>query len=285
MKPTPTITIKQEQCIQCNHCVDICPSKIFTIQGSSVTPIHEDTCIRCGHCVAICPSSVISHSDFSANTIRPIDYNRIPQPEQVMELIRSRRSNRAFSDKTIPDEWLQQIIKAAHCAPTASNLQQVRFVLITQPDQLALVSQITINRFKFLLNKLENPFLKPILKRIVPANYSYVPLFKRLIAAFEAGEDLILRQAKAVILIYTPQSCRFGCEDSNLAYQNASLMAESLGVAQFYTGFVCSVAKQTQELSKALGIDGTIHAGMALAIPKFRFHNYIERQEPNLKVM
>lgn len=86
-----------------------------------------------------------------------------------------------------------------------------------------------------------------MLKRIAPQLYGYVPHFKRLISEFDKGNDLILRGATAVILIHTPSESRFGCQDANLAYQNGSLMAESLGVAQFYTGFVCSAVEQRPE--------------------------------------
>ena len=63
-------------------------------------------------------------------------------------------------------------------------------------------------------------------------------------------------------------------------------MAEALGVAQFYTGFVCTAAgmNRKKELQKLLGIEGcTIHAGMALGMPSFRFDKYIDRKELSLK--
>lgn len=73
----------------------------------------------------------------------------------------------------------------------------------------------------------------------------------------------------------------FGCEDANLAYQNGSLVAETLGVSQFYMGFVRSAIKQVKHstLAKLLGIDGTIHSAMALGIPVFRYLNYIDKKE------
>ena len=198
-----------------------------------------------------------------------------------MLLCKSRRSNRAFSTKPIPTEALDQILEAAHRAPTASNQQQVSFTLITDPEKLRLVTDFTIGVFGSISKKLSNPFLKPLLKRIMPEAYRYLPAFDRLIHAQEKGDDLILRKATAVLLIHTPKTNRFGSEDSNLAYQNGSLMAECLGISQFYTGFVCSATKQEKHdtLAKKLGIDGTIHAGMALGMPAFRYPNYIDKKD------
>ena len=61
-------------------------------------------------------------------------------------------------------------------------------------------------------------------------------------------------------------------------------MAESLGVSQFYLGFVCSAQKQETDgaLEKILGISGTIQAGMALGMPAFRFPNYSDREPINV---
>lgn len=106
----------------------------------------------------------------------------------------------------------------------------------------------------------------------------YLPLFKKMQERFKQGDDKILRGATAVILIHTPTWNRFGAEDSNLAYQNGSLMAESLGIGQFYGGFVLTAVRQRKgEMEKMLGIDGKICAVMALGVPKFRYANYIDR--------
>ena len=64
-------------------------------------------------------------------------------------------------------------------------------------------------------------------------------------------------------------------------------MAESLGVSQFYTGYVCIAVDldKKRKLSKLLNIDGTIHAGMALSMPAFKFPKYTDRKELNLTVL
>lgn len=209
---------------------------------------------------------------------------RLPSPEQMLALCRSRRSNRAFTSSPVPERALEMIVEAAHRAPTASNLQQVAFTLVTDPNTLRRITAFTVETFASVVRKLENPLLKPLLKVLVGGAYKYLPNFHRLIGEYGEGRDLILRGATAVLLIHTPDGSRFGCQDSNLAYQNASLMAESLGVSQFYTGFVCSAAGQAGHgLEKLLGIDGKIHAGMAMGMPAFRFPNYVDRREVELR--
>lgn len=275
------LDINKDSCIVCGHCVAVCPSHIFSIKEKSIALNYTELCISCGHCVASCPTLSVVHSEFPSDKVHKIDYTQMPSAEQVMLLCKVRRSNRAFSKKPVPKELLYKILEAAHVAPTASNMQQVAFTVVTDPEKLNFIIDYTIKVFSGVVNKLTNPILRPLLKMMMPAVYKYLPAFNRLINERAKGVDFILRGATAVILIHTPEKNRFGCQDANLAYQNGSLMAEALGVSQFYTGFVCSAVKQdkSKELAKKLGIKGTIHAGMALGIPSFKFDSYTDRKE------
>ena len=278
------IHINHETCIRCKKCVRICPSALFTLNAEKQIEVCADSCIACGHCVAVCPTNSISHSEFPEDKVHSFDRNQLPNADQVELLIKSRRSNRAFSKERIPEELLQRIVEAAHRAPTATNAQEVKMVMVTNPEVLTAISRLTIGTFMSIVNIVDNPLVKWILKPMMPSGYRYIPVFRQLNDEFEKGNDGILRGATAAIFFYTEKKARFGCQDCNLAYQNASLMAEAEGVAHFYTGFVCSAAGMDRQnkVQKLLGIEGKIHAGIALGMPSFRFDKYIDKKEVSL---
>lgn len=276
------IEIIEKSCILCGKCVKVCPSEIFQQQNKDIPTISNlEFCIKCGHCVAICPTQAVNHEVFPSELIHPIDNNLMPSPEQLQMLLFARRSHRNFTKNQIPEHYLSQIIDAANRAPTSSNSQKVFFKLITDPEQLKSISDFTIHGFKKMVKILTFPIVKPFIKWFFPDIAKYIPSFKEMETDYLAGKDMILRGATAVLLIYTPKNHLFGAADANLAYQNGSLMAETLGVGNFYTGFVIKALDRDSngKFAKSLGINGKIHAGLAMGMPQFKYPNYVDRKE------
>ena len=226
----------------------------------------------------VCPTASVVHSDFPPEKLHPIDYSLLPSPEQVMALIKTRRSNRAITSRPIPQEALDRIVEAARYAPTASNKRNVSFTVITDPEKLRQVSDFTINKFDSGARILMNPIVKVFLKPFLKDTYDTLPAFYRFKQEHKAGNDPILRKATALLIIHTPESSEFGSENANLAYQNASLMAHSLGVSQIYMGFVVRAIRKCgkRTFSQITGVEGKVQAIMALGIPAFKYPRYIE---------
>ena len=75
----------------------------------------------------------------------------------VLEVIKKRRSIRAFKSDQISDEQLQTILQAALMAPSAMNQQKWHFSIVQDQDLLGKMVEI----IKDSIMKSDNEFLKP----------------------------------------------------------------------------------------------------------------------------
>ena len=53
---------------------------------------------------------------------------------EFYEVVRTRRSVRAYRDDPIPEEVLRRVLEAARVAPSGSNRQPTRLILVREPD-------------------------------------------------------------------------------------------------------------------------------------------------------
>ena len=198
-----------------------------------------------------------------------------------MELIRSRRSNRTITDCPVPEESLQMILEAARYAPTAENSRRVRLHLVTDVDALYEVEAAVMNYFMRLARILLFPPVRWVLRPFLNDLYRQAPALMTIYDEFRQGRRPATCQATALLVITAPHRYDFGYQDCNLAYQNASLMAESLGVTQIYMGFVQTAFGMmgVRRTARLLGLpsDHKAFAVMGLGIPAFRYPKYTER--------
>jgi len=61
----------------------------------------------------------------------------------VYELIQKRRTIRRFLPQSIPNSVLEEIVDAGRIAPSGSNLQPLEFIMVDDPELVALVFEQT----------------------------------------------------------------------------------------------------------------------------------------------
>ncbi len=269
-----TISINTDSCIKCGKCTKVCPPHIF-MQLEKLTPVRvvkADNCILCGHCVDVCPKAAIEHSEISYEKVHKIDYHNMPSAEQLMNLMHARRSNRTFTDRSLQDGEVEQIIEAGYYAPTAVNNRMVKITRVNDAERLEKVKDYVLDTFGDMAKKMRESG-----EEASADGYFGAAMLEGLVKAAKRGKDPILRGCKELI-VFTSNH-RMGLRDSQLAYQNCSLMAQVLGISQVYLGYVCNAYEEgdKQKLKDILGVEDEIQAVMAIGIPAFRYTNYTER--------
>lgn len=276
------IQIKTDVCVRCGRCVTVCPVSIF-VPRTRQTPLveREQSCIQCGHCIDACLGDAIIHDSFPAQCVFQTNSELLPRPEQLLELIRNRRSNRTITRREIPGDVLKDVLEAARYAPTAENTRRVVVTVLSEAAVLQELEDATMRFFLRLSKVLMSPLLQPLTKRLLPDLYNEAPELVRFERRWRAGERPCSCNAKMMLIFSAPAGYGFLKEDTNLAYQNASLMAEAHGLTQIYMGLVQTA---TRFMGKAkvqrllhLPQGHRVGAMMALGIPAFKYHRYTRR--------
>ncbi len=291
------ITIDTDVCKKDGICALVCPKGIFVQREKLTIPelIAEETCSACGHCVAICRHSAISHSEFPATTTRAIQFEQMPTTDQVLELLKSRRSIRAFRDKPLPKDTLETIIDGARFAPSGHNSQSTEFLVVQDSAVLNEVSALVIGYLKFEIKRFSNPIFRTMAlladRENAESGLHEIPGFKEMIRLFESGADPILNDAPVLLAFHAPRTDGYGDVNAQLALQNASLVAHALGIGHFYTGWVIAPCRApmarawNRRMPDLLGIppDNNLYGALALGHPIPRFKNMIERKPPVIR--
>jgi nitroreductase/NAD-dependent dihydropyrimidine dehydrogenase PreA subunit len=292
-----TITIDSNRCKKDGICARVCPADIFVQREKLTIPelVDEETCITCGHCVAVCPQNAIQHAEFPATTTRAIQFEQMPTTDQVLELLKSRRSIRAFRDKPVAKDTLETIIDGARFAPSGHNSQSTEYLVVQDKAVLSQVSSAIIEYLKFEIKRFSNPFFRTMVmlydRELAESGLHEIPGFKQMIQVFEAGADPILNDAPVLLAFHARRTDGYGDVNTQLALQNASLVAHASGIGHFYTGWVLAPCRApmarawNRRIPNLLGIppENNLYGALALGHPIPKFKNMIERKPPRIE--
>lgn len=282
----PKVQINRDECTSCGLCTEVCPQEYFRQPTAKSIPdvVKEEGCIVCGHCVAVCPSDAVQHMDFPETAVHSISEERLPSPESVMEVFRSRRSIREFRDEPVDKQLIEQIIEAARLAPSAHNYQSTEYVVITDGQIISQMVKLTVEFLANTAKALRNPITRRIALMTagdeVKSVMGILDDFERTVDEHNQGRDGVLHGASAVIVFHGHRSALYSHVNAQLAVQNAALMATSLGIGAFYTGYVAAAGRRERKIPNLLNIpkDNKIHAGLALGWPRLDYKKWPDKR-------
>lgn len=131
-----------------------------------------------------------------------------------MNVIFTRRSIRKYTDKTVPEDKIEQILRAGMAAPSAGNEQPWQFVVIDDRDTLVEITKI----------------------------HHHAQMLKEASHAIVVCGDLSLEKIKG-----------YWVQDCSAAMQNMLLMAQDLGLGAVWLG-VYPIEERVKALKKLLNL-------------------------------
>lgn len=279
----------EEKCNECMLCVKDCAAGVWREDGQKSALIDPESCNRCSHCLSVCPQGAIEHDVLDSKQIRRTDKKQM-DPEVYNEIVTSRRSIRHYKDKPVPREIIQKILDLARYSPTASNSQNVGYIIIQDRAIIQKVSKeifgFSKRIFKFTRSSL-GKFLLGVLKNIsiVSTINRYIGTMDYNIQQTDAGRDFILHHAPVLILIHAPKGAKFSCDNCNIAAVNIINYAHVMGLGTCFIGFLSLALGYSRYLRNLLGIpkNRKVFTCMVIGFPAYRHSFTASRKQPDVR--
>jgi len=158
---------------------------------------------------------------------------------QILDIIKKRKSIRKYKDKPLQKDTVDLILEAAKYAPTARNMQELEYKVITNKD----------------LSKKISDRISTILKKERPTSQM-------------RDRPSLFYDAPLLIIITGPKENDWIYSDAALAVQNIMLYATSVGLGTCFIGMARFVEKD-KELMRELNIsdDRKVAAAVVCGYP------------------
>jgi nitroreductase len=231
----------------------------------------EDFCIECGHCEAVCPVNVIKlkfheeeeleHSSLKEGVLT---YN------SFLNLVLNRRSIRRFKEKVIPKDLIENLLKVGKYSPTGGNTENVFYTVVQDKTIIAAISEHITNKVTKLVNMLENPKGRSLLKkRMTEEEFNQIdenlPKTKWKIKMIEQGIDFWCWNGE-LIVIHGDKTTGGIPSNTALAAANIMLAAETLGLGTCSLGYLTYYINESKTIRDLIKIPTNHVVGYSLTI-------------------
>jgi nitroreductase/NAD-dependent dihydropyrimidine dehydrogenase PreA subunit len=284
------IAIDRERCLKDGLCVRIC-QKVFSQETSGSIPIvaHEESCNACGHCVLVCPSGAIRQVDCPPENVHSVREDLMPSYAQVREMIMTRRSIRTFQERPVERQIIDKIIDSARFAPSAKNAQSTQFIVVQDKSLLHAIASYSSEWLGKIAKRLRNPLWRKLYllsgERDADEITRWISQFDLIAKKMREDIDLVLFGAPVLFLFHADKTIRFADVNANLALHNALMLAGSLGLGGFYTGYVVTACSHDRTIPQLVGLPKkhSVYGGLALGYPQIQFSQWIDRHPATVK--
>ena len=265
-------TIDQKKCKRDGMCAKVCPAQIIIQADKESFPTllenSEEFCINCGHCAAVCPHGALILNMMPLAECPKIQHDLFPQAAQIRQLLMARRSIRFYKDRVVAHDLLEELIDTARYAPTASNKQQVQWMVFENPDEVNRLASMVIDWTRLMLLLMPDDIM--------------ARKMKSRIADWDKGKDQILRGAPHLIVVHSQADLPFAEADCVIALTYLELYAYAKRLGTCWAGYLTAAANFHEPLKQALGFPQghKCFGAVMLGYPQYKYTRIPVRNAP-----
>jgi len=197
----------------------------------------------------------------------------------VAEAIRQRRSIRSFKNIPVPNEMIIEMLEAARLAPSGSNSQPWRFVVVTDPEEKKELRKICFNQAFIEEAGVDFVFCADL------SAYSKESYRKRRQESIDAGFVIASAVDESVSQRYldsmssdVTQQIIPATANTYIAVEHIVLMATALGLGSCWVGGISSykAIRDLLGIPRGILVLGLVAVGYANVEPKARPRLHME---------
>jgi nitroreductase/NAD-dependent dihydropyrimidine dehydrogenase PreA subunit len=236
------INIDSEKCIGCLKCVSVCPFNVLDTENGKPVMRGEKLCIKCLHCAAACAQDAIRLDDL--NGILPEDLPELGDdfPAELEGYLLARRSYRHFKPEQVPKDTIGNALRISAWAPSAKNQHPTKWIVICEENMIKAIMD-------FILQYVRETGISPEIAQL-----------------YERGHNVVMGNAKTLILGYARTDAINPFVDTALALHNAELMLQARGIGTCWAGYLTRMCNQVPAIRETIGLpDGCQVFGSLMA--------------------
>jgi nitroreductase len=252
--------------------------------------------LNCGHCAAVCPAGAVQVAGIDPalsafKTFRSRE-SWLPHGQgdirDLVQIMQSRRSCRNFhTEKPVPKDLLEDLVKIGVSAPSGTNCQLWTFTLLPHRDAVLELAKGVGDFFRRLNRMVEKAWLRKTMKLIgkPELEFYYREYYEKIRDGLEQwekeGVDLLFHGAPAAIVVGCGKEASCPAEDALLATQNILLGAHVLGLGTCLIGFAIEAMRRDRSIVRRIGMPEPErpYAVIAVGYPKEKYRRIAGRKK------
>ncbi len=250
-------------CKGCGACVKDCAFGVLTMKDGRpvVREGHEEGCMNCQHCLAICPEGAVTINGVGADDCRALEEMVIPPPNEIANLLMSRRSIRQFEKAELPRGEIADLLETLKYVPTGCNIRHLTFRVV---DSAAKMANLREKMMALLVEHL--PTLPENIQQIVTSWQKH------------PETDVFFRGAPHLLIVYGDPKAVTPQVDCDAACAYFDLLAQANGIGTTWFGFLTFLIAAVPEVADLFGIPrGAPFHAMLFGIPAIDYARCVHR--------